>query len=270
MIVEAGAMPAPLWLIGCGNMGGAMLRRWVAAGADPASITVVDLGTPDVPAGVRLLHAAPLDAEPAAVVLAVKPQQLDAIASLLSSLMTPMLVSVLAGVETATLAARCPGAETVVRAMPNLPVGIGQGVTALYASDADDRACQAAEALARPLGHVEWIADEALFDAVTALSGCGPGFTFRFIDAMAAAGEALGLPADQAGRLARATVSGSGAMAAVSDESPATLADRVASPGGSTRAGLDILDREEALKRLMAETLVAAARRNAEMAAEAR
>ncbi|WP_302480024.1 pyrroline-5-carboxylate reductase family protein, partial [Sphingomonas bacterium] len=130
--------------------------------------------------------------------------------------------------------------------------------------------CALAVALAAPLGHVEWIADEGVFDAVTALSGCGPGFVFRFVDALAAAGAALGLPADQALRLARATVAGSARMAMEADESPSVLADRVASPGGSTREGLNILNRDDALRRLLSETLAAAARRNGELAAAAR
>jgi pyrroline-5-carboxylate reductase len=121
-----------------------------------------------------------------------------------------------------------------------------------------------------PLGLVEWISDEGLFDAVTALSGSGPAFLFRFIDALAEAGAALGLPADQAARLAMATVEGSAALAAGAEESPAILADRVASPGGTTRAGLDILDADQALKALVRDTLDAAARRGAEMAAAAR
>lgn len=161
-------------------------------------------------------------------------------------------------------------ADAVVRAMPNLPVAIGKGVTALHSGGEDPRARAAAEALASPLGHVEWIGDEGLFDAVTALSGCGPGFVFRFIDALASAGAALGLPRDQAARLARATVDGAAAMAAASEEPPAVLADRVASPGGSTREGLNVLDREGALNRLLEDTLAASAKRNAELAVLAR
>ena len=122
----------------------------------------------------------------------------------------------------------------------------------------------------QPLGLVEWIADEAQFDAVTALAGCGPGFVFRFADALAKAGEALGLPADQAARLAIATLDGAGRMAGASDVSPAMLADRVASPGGSTREGLNILDDGDALVDLLSRTLAASARRNAEMAETAR
>ncbi|HEX8486809.1 pyrroline-5-carboxylate reductase [Sphingomonas sp.] len=259
----------PLWLIGCGNMGGAMLRRWLAAGLDPAEVTVVTRSGRGVPEGVRSVQALPREENPATILLAVKPQQIDTVAPMLAEVRPGLLISILAGVEVAALAARIP-ADAIVRAMPNLPVAIGRGVVALHAPalDLDGRAT--VEALAAPLGHHEWIADEAAFDAVTALAGCGPGFLFRFADALAAAGAALGLPADQAARLALATLEGSAIMAAASDVSPAMLADRVASPGGSTREGLNVLDRDDALVRLLTDTLAAAARRNAEMAAAAR
>lgn len=264
-------LPGSLWLIGCGNMGGAMLERWIADGVDPAAITVVTRSPRLVPAGVTHTTTIPPDGPPAVVVLAIKPQQLDAVAPDLAPCIAgvPLLISILAGVEEAALGRRFE-VGTIVRAMPNLPVAIGQGVVALHSHGQDHAARATAAAMMAPLGLVEWIDDAALFDAVTALSGCGPGFVFRFIDALAAAGVALGLPADQAQRLAIATVQGSATMAAGSDASPATLADRVASPGGSTRQGLNVLDEGDALKRLLAATLVASERRNAEMAAAAR
>ena len=260
---------APVWLIGCGNMGGAMLRRWIAAGMDPQRVTVITRGAVDLPKGVRHTTIVPEGDSPGILVLAVKPQQLDVVAPRLAHLRPALLVSILAGVEVAALAARMPAAA-IVRAMPNLPVAIGKGVTALFAGAIDPGARAVAEELATPLGLVEWIDDEAQFDAVTALAGCGPGFVFRFADALAKAGAALGLPADQAARLALATLEGSASMAAASADTPATLADRVASPGGSTRKGLDVLDEGGALVALMTETLAASARRNAEMAAAAR
>ena len=242
-----------------------MLRRWVAAGTDPSSVTVVDPSSPAVPDGVRVVTAVPDDAAPAVVVLAVKPQQLAGVAPTLAAIRPALLMSILAGVTEAALAERF-SAGAVVRAMPNLPVAIGKGVTALYTSSDDAEARASAAAFAAPLGLVEWITDERLFDVVTALSGCGPGFVFRFIDALAAAGAGLGLPADQAARLALATVEGAASMAAGSDEPPRVLADRVASPGGSTREGLNVLDRDAALDRLIADTLEASAKRNAELA----
>ena len=271
MITASGgiATGGPVWMIGCGHMGGAMLRRWIASGMPPDRVTVITRSPADLPAGVRNLHAAPLDAEPETIVLAVKPQQLGDVVPLLASVAPPLLLSILAGVDLATLAQRTP-AGAIVRAMPNLPVGIGKGVTALHTGTPDPAIRMLAESFAQPLGLVEWIADEAHFDVVTALAGSGPGFVFRFIDALAKAGTALGLPHDQAARLALATVEGSARMAATADATPAMLADRVASPGGSTRMGLDVLDADGTLVTLLMQTLAASARRNAEMAAEAR
>ncbi|WP_380786608.1 pyrroline-5-carboxylate reductase family protein [Sphingomonas sp. R86521] len=261
----------PIWLIGCGNMGGAMLRRWIAAGLDPQRVTVITRSGAGAPDGVRSLSAVPDEPAPDTLMLALKPQQIDAAQAMIAPLQgrPKLLLSILAGVDHATLAERF-AAEAIVRAMPNLPVAIGKGVTTLYTVGADAAAIAQVEALAAPLGLYEWIGDEKQYDAVTALAGCGPGFVFRFADALAQAGAALGLPADQAARLAIATLEGSAIMAADADVSPAVLADRVASPSGSTREGLNVLDRNDALVRLLTDTLAAAAARNAEMAAAAR
>lgn len=266
-------LDGPLWLVGAGNMGGAMLRGWLAAGVDPALVTVIDPATKDLPAGVLALPAPPPDgAAPAVLVLAVKPQLLDAVAPGIAPALAAetVLLSILAGVEIASLRQRFAAPRGIVRVMPNTPVAIGKGVMALHGDGLSADQAALAERLTAPLGLVEWIAREDQFDAVTALSGCGPAFLFRFIDAMAQAGAALGLPADQAARLATATVEGAALLAAAADESPAQLADRVASPGGSTREGLNILDQDGAIRELLARTLAAAARRNAEMAAAAR
>lgn len=262
--------PASIWLVGCGNMGGAMLRGWIVSGIPSTSITVIDPQIQTLPAGITCIpHVVP--GSPDVLVLAVKPQQMAAVGSEFAAagVHASLLISVLAGVEEDVLG-RHFAADEVVRAMPNLPGSIGQGVVALHSSAAGpDRRAQA-EALMKPLGLVEWIANEPLFDAVTALSGSGPGFVYRFIEAMADAGVALGLPADQAQRFAIATVEGAAALAARAGDSPSILAERVASPGGTTRAGLDVLDHDNALKRLVHDTLTAAARRSAELAAAAR
>jgi len=263
----------PIWSIGAGNMGGAMLRGWIAGGVDPAQITVVDPGSPSLPDGVRHLTATPPDGEvPALVLLAVKPQMLDAVAPALAPALgrETILLSILAGVELASLRARFPEVAGIVRVMPNTPVAIGKGVVALYGEGVDAAARDAIADLMRTLGLVEWLDGETLFDLVTALSGSGPAFTFRFIDALAAGGAALGLPADQALRFARATVEGSALLAAQSDESPAQLADRVASPGGSTREGLNVMDADGAINTLLEAVLDAATKRNAALAAAAR
>ncbi|GAO39673.1 pyrroline-5-carboxylate reductase [Sphingomonas changbaiensis NBRC 104936] len=261
----------PIWLVGCGNMAGAMLRCWLKAGLPPESVTVIrPSGVAPAP-GVRAVREMPKgEASPRILLLGVKPQKLVEVADAVAAAVGPetMLVSILAGTELDTLRGRFPQAGTVVRAMPNTPVALGRGVVALY-GDAGARAAEL-ETLMRPLGLAEWAADEAQFGQMTALAGCGPAFLFRFIDAVAAAGIALGLPADQALRLATAMVDGAAGLAAGSDESPAVLADRVASPGGMTRKGLDVLDEGGALRALMTRTLAAAERRGREMAAETR
>ncbi|MCW3847342.1 pyrroline-5-carboxylate reductase [Sphingomonas sp. LB-2] len=262
--------PASIWLVGCGNMGGAMLRGWIASGIPSTSITVIDPQLPPVPAGVTALsEVAP--GSPDVLILAVKPQMLEPVAAQFAAagVRARLLISVLAGVEEAVLGQHFE-AGTVIRAMPNLPGSIGQGVVALHSDGADPPERAEAELLMKPLGLVEWIGSEALFDAVTALSGSGPGFVYRFIEALAEAGRALGLPADQAERFAIATVEGAASLGRLSGENPATLANRVASPGGTTRAGLDVLDHDNALKRLIHDTLTAAARRSAELAEAAR
>lgn len=259
-----------LWMIGCGNMGGAMLRRWIGSGTLAADdVTVVRPSAHSPLPGIRALAAPPAEPGPDILVLSVKPQMLDLVAPAWANVRPAILVSILAGVDEGALARRF-AAGTVVRAMPNLPVAIGKGVVALHSHDAGGPARAVVDALMSPLGLVEWIDDASLFDLVTALSGSGPGFVYRFIDALAQGGAALGLPAAQAQRLALATVEGAGLLAAAADVPPAALADRVASRGGSTRQGLDVLDRDDALNRLVHDTLVAAVRRNAEMAAEAK
>ncbi len=258
------AGPLRLWLLGCGNMAGAMLRQWIASGVvAPENVFVVNRHDRALSAGVRQGRAFPEEPAPDFIQLGMKPQQLDDVASLITGGGTP-LISILAAAELATLRQRFPG-HPIVRAMPNLPVALGKGVVGLHG----DRV-PGVDALMAPLGLVEWIDDEGLFEAVTTLSGCGPAFVYRFIDALAEAGTALGLDPDQAQRLAIATVEGSGLLAAQADVAPGILADRVASPGGSTRQGLNVLDRDDALKSLLRETLAASQRRNAEMAAEAR
>lgn len=260
-----------LWLIGCGNMAGAMLRRWVAAGTvRGADVFVLNRHEQDLPAGVRQGRMLPEGPLPDAVMLGMKPQQIDEVAGQVAARIAgaPLLISILAGADEAVLAARFD-AQAIVRAMPNLPVEIGKGVVALHSDGAGPEARAAVEALMAPLGLVEWV-EAAQFAVVGALAGSGPAFVYRFVDALAAGGEALGLSTEQALRLAMATVEGGALLAAQSADTPAVLADKVASPDGSTRAGLNVLDADDALRRLVAETLAASVRRDAEMAAEAR
>lgn len=260
-----------LWLVGCGAMAGAMLRQWLASGTlAPRDVIVVNRRDAALPEGIVQLRAFPEGPLPDAVMLGMKPQQIDDVAAMHGAAIVgvPLLISILAGVEEAAIARRFR-AGALVRAMPNLPVAIGKGVVALHSASAGDNARAGVDTLMAPLGLVEWVRPDQ-FDVVTALAGSGPGFLYRYIDAMAAAGTALGLSVDQAARLALATVEGSALLAAAADAAPAALADRVASPGGSTRKGLDVLDRDAALVTLLRETLAAATARNAEMAAAAR
>lgn len=265
-------LPGPLWMVGCGHMGSAMLAGWLAAGVDPAHITVIRPSGRPVGHDVRVLTDYPEDEVPVIVVLAMKPYQLDRVAPLLAPALDPrtILVSILAGVEAASLRDRFAAPETIVKAMPNLPVALRKGVLNLYAEGgaAGDRAL--INRLMAALGHAEWLDNEEAFQLAGVLSGAGPAFLFRFIDALGQGAAALGLPQDQALRLATAMVEGAGALAASSTDSAAELARKVASPNGTTEAGLKVLDADRALLALVEATLAAARARSVEMAAEAR
>ncbi|WIW87554.1 pyrroline-5-carboxylate reductase [Sphingobium sp. V4] len=262
--------PDHLFLVGCGNMAGQMLIRWLDCGLDPARVTVLRPSGRPVADGVAVVTDYP-SALPAGttVLLGMKPYQIGDVAAALAPLCAAdtRLVSILAGTTLAELRRRFPAAGDIVRAMPNLPVGLGEGVIALFTDMATSAEARGdIDALIQPLGLAEWIADEGLFNQVTALSGCGPAFLFRFVDALARAGEAIGIPADQAARMALATVRGSAEMAGRAAESPATLADQVASPGGMTREGLNVLDADDRLLVLLTDTLDAARDRGEAMA----
>jgi pyrroline-5-carboxylate reductase len=209
---------------------------------------------------------------PAIVLLGMKPYQLDLVAARLAPILDreTILVSILAGVELASLRARFAAPRTIVRAMPNLPVRIGRGAIGLTSDSGDLAARALVTGLMATLGHAEWFDDEAAFQLAGHLTGAGPAFLFRFIDALAAAAERLGLPFDQAQRLALKMVEGAAALAAASDDDPETLARKVASPGGTTEAGLKMLDADRTLAELLEQTLDASRRRGLEMAAEAR
>jgi len=265
-------LPGPLWLVGCGNMGSAMLARWLEEGVDPAHVSVIRPSGAAAGEGVRVTADYPEDEVPAIVLLAMKPYQLDSVAPLLAPILDPetILVSILAGVELASLRARFATPRTIVRAMPNLPVRIGKGVVCLTSDSGDIAAKTLISGLMATLGHAEWIDEEAHFQLAGHLTGAGPAFLFRFIEALAGAAEGLGLSFDQAQRLAIAMVEGAAALAAAADEDPETLARKVASPGGTTEAGLKVLDGDRALRDLVARTLAAARGRGLEMAAEAR
>lgn len=256
---------AHLLIIGCGNMGGAMLAGWLAAGEPATRFSVLDPALPEAPQGVALYRdAAALPGYHDAVLLGFKPQQLAALGPGLQGLTEARIVySLLAGITCTQLAVAFPQASAHVRVMPNLAARINKSPVILAERGLDAAARAETFALLAQLGSVVWLDDEAQFDLVTALAGSGPGFVYRFIDALAGAAIDLGLDEESAAALALATVEGAAMLAAGSDASPATLADRVASPGGMTREGLDVLDRDMALRRLLTETLRATADKGA-------
>ena len=257
-------------ICGCGNMGGAMLTGWLAGGLNPAQFTVVDPFLPQAPAGVRLLREVP-DERFDIVLLGIKPQALAEVApSLFAATEGAILLSILAGAELASLAARFPKVAALVRVMPNLAAAIGKSPLGLVSQNLDAAGKTKVENLLAPLGTAEWLASEDQLDAVTALAGSGPAFVYRFIAALSEGGAALGLDPAQADRLARAMVEGAAMLAAASPDDPAELARRVTSPGGTTAAGLAVMDAEGAFARLVAEVLRAARDRGAELAAAAR
>jgi pyrroline-5-carboxylate reductase len=265
-------LSGPLWLAGCGNMAGAMLARWLEEGVDPAHVSVIRPSGASCAEGVRVTRDYPEDEVPAIVLLGMKPYQLDLVAPALAPILDKetILVSILAGVELASLRARFPAPRTIVRAMPNLPVRLGKGVVVLTSDSEDIAAKTLVTGLMATLGHAEWIEDENGFQLAGHLTGAGPAFLFRFTDALTAAAERLGLPYEQAQRLAIKMAEGAAALAATSEDDPETLARRVASPGGTTEAGLAVLDADRALLDLVERTLDASRARGLEMAAQAR
>ncbi|MBW8784073.1 MAG: NAD(P)-binding domain-containing protein [Novosphingobium sp.] len=271
--MSAASAHSPVVLVGCGNMGRAILDGWLAAGAmAPEAIRVVDPFASELPQGVRRsdgLAGALEGIAPSAIVLAVKPQQVEEVAESFAGSGQSgevLLLSILAGVETVRLATLFPGTR-VVRFMSNLAAAFGAAPVGAFPGGELPRRAQAlAEALLAPLGDLTWLANEDQFHAFTALAGSGPGFVYRFLAALQAGGEALGFAPEEAARLALTTVRGAVELAGRSPDDFAGLAARVASKGGTTAAGYAVLDADHALDRLIAATLRAAAERSAEMA----
>jgi pyrroline-5-carboxylate reductase len=207
--------------------------------------------------------------EASAIVFAVKPQiapeAVPALAPCLGA--GTIVVSIMAGRTLAFLERALPQRAALVRAMPNTPAAIGRGITvAVPNAKVSARQRELVHALLSATGAVEWIADEALMDAVTAVSGSGPAYVFLLAEALAQAGMAAGLPADLAAKLARATVAGSGELLHRSPIEPATLRQNVTSPGGTTAAALDVLMAPDGLGALMDKAVAAATRRSRELA----
>lgn len=265
-------IPEPTWFVGCGNMGGAIVEGWRTGGLDLSPITVIrPSGTPVE--GTRVVtsvqEAGP---PPRLAVLAFKPQKLDEIVPELRRYLSASttIVSILAGVEAESLRQRFPGAGAIVRAMPNLPVAFRRGVTGLYSGDVDGPTKGEVNDLFSALGFAMWMADESKLAALGSVAGAGPAYVARFIAALAKAGMKRGLTEQIATTLALETVLGTAWMAAATGESMESVAKRVASPKGTTEAGLKVLDHDHVLDQLVALTIDAAGRRGAELAEEAK
>jgi len=266
----------PLLLVGAGKMGGAMLDRWLASGLDPSAVTVLD---PYLEAERRTELArsgatAALSASEVGrrayriMVLAVKPQSMEEALRQVGALAAPdtMILSIAAGVRLATLAAGFAPGQPIVRAMPNTPAQIGMSMTVAVANASVTPAARAViEKLLSAIGALAWVEDEALIDAVTAVSGSGPAYVFLLAECLSEAARRVGLPDDLAEILARQTVAGSGALLAASPLPPATLRKNVTSPKGTTAAALEVLMAENGLQPLLARAVEAAMKRSIEL-----
>jgi pyrroline-5-carboxylate reductase len=265
-------MDRTIVLAGAGKMGGALLTGWLAGGLDPKKVVVIE---PDPSAPIAALTAKGVRLNPASkdvgsigtLVVALKPQMFGDAGGTLKPFVGPttLVVSIMAGTTIASIAELCGG--SVVRAMPNTPAAIGRGVTVAVPAKTITEAQRAvADALLRATGTVEWIEDESLMDAVTAVSGSGPAYIFLLAEELARAGIEAGLPPELATKLARETVAGSGELLHRSELPSATLRQNVTSPGGTTAAALEVLMGPDGLQPLMTRAVAAATRRSRELA----
>jgi pyrroline-5-carboxylate reductase len=259
-------------LAGAGKMGGAMLSGWLAQGLDPKHVAVIE---PHPSAEISALAAKGVRLNPnpkeigavAALVVALKPQMFREAGPDLKRYAgsSTLVVSIMAGTTIASIEESCGG--SVVRAMPNTPAAIGRGITvAVAASNVSPAQRAVADALLRATGSVEWVDDENLMDAVTAVSGSGPAYIFLLAEELARAGVEAGLPQELATRLARETVAGSGELLHRSDLPSATLRQNVTSPGGTTAAALEVLMGPDGMQSLLTRAVAAATRRSRELA----
>ncbi|WP_375157239.1 pyrroline-5-carboxylate reductase [Bradyrhizobium sp. RDT46] len=259
-------------LAGAGKMGGAMLTGWLSGGLDPRRVAVIDPHlSPEITAlaarGVALNPDATTAGPVEMLVVAVKPQMFREAGARLKAFVSDKtsVVSIMAGTTIASLQEVCGGA--VVRAMPNTPAAIGRGITvAVAANDVSTAQRALADALLRATGAVEWVEDEGLMDAVTAVSGSGPAYVFLLAEELARAGVEAGLPEALATKLARATVAGSGELLHQSELPSSTLRQNVTSPGGTTAAALGVLMGQPGLRELMIRAIAAATKRSKELA----
>jgi pyrroline-5-carboxylate reductase len=265
-------IPTPTWFVGCGNMGGAILDGWRMGGLDLSPVTVIRPSGKPVEGTRVVTSVVEAGAPPKVVVLAFKPQKLDEVAPELRRFLSAKtsVVSLLAGVEAASLRERFPAVGAIVRAMTNLPVAVRRGVTGLYSADLGAREQEELNNLFSALGFAMWMAVEQKLAALGSVAGAGPAYVARFIAALTKAGMKRGLTEEIAATLALETVLGTAWMASTRNESMDSIARRVASPKGTTEAGLAVLDHDHVLDQLVELTIDAAARRGAELAEEAK
>jgi len=267
----------PLLLVGCGKMGGALLSGWLSSGIAGGGIVVVEPGPGAdrfaAEGGVQVVTSAadlPPDLRPEVVVFAIKPQQMESVVPGFRHFAQPgcMFLSIAAGTTIGFFAEAIGAEAAIVRAMPNTPAAIGQGITVVCPNrhTSDDQSALAL-ALLEAVGETHLVDDEALIDPVTALSGGGPAYVFLMIECLAEAGAEAGLPPDLAARLALVTVAGAGQLALRDDATPAELRRNVTSPGGTTQEALRVLmDERDGLQPLMTRAIAAATARGRELA----
>lgn len=258
-----------LVLLGCGKMGSAMLAGWLEGGLPASSVWVLDPHPSEWLQSTGVHINVDLPADPALVLIAVKPQMMGTALPKLQALgnSETLFVSVAAGTPIASFEAILGNKTPIVRAMPNTPAAIGQGITALIGNaQATAANLDMTEGLLAAIGQTVRLENEGQMDAVTGVSGSGPAYVFHLIETLAAAGEAQGLPAELAMKLAKATVAGAGALAEASDESPSQLRVNVTSPNGTTQAALEVLmDEKTGFPDLLKRAVAAAANRSEEL-----
>jgi len=269
-------LDGPVVLAGAGKMGSALLAGWLERGLPARGVIVQDPLLTGAAADLQRQYgfsAVPeleaLPSPPSVIVVALKPQAMDAVFPALATRAGPatVVMSIAAGKSIASFERHLPPRTAVVRVMPNTPAAIGRGISGAVANghvtQAQKDLCQS---LLAAVGDVVWLPDENLIDAVTAVSGSGPAYVFLMAEALARAGEAAGLDAKTSMQLAQATISGAGELMRRSGDDPATLRQNVTSPGGTTAAALAVLMREkDGLQDLMRDAVLAAERRSREL-----
>lgn len=268
-MVSKNILERGLVMLGCGKMGSALLSGWLEQGMDPRSVWILDPKPSEwvLSCGVRINEMLPND--PAVVLVAVKPQMMGEALPRLQRFgaATSLFISVAAGTPISAFEEVLGRSTPIVRAMPNTPAAVGQGITALIGNDcATNTEIVEAQNLMSAVGQTILLQNEGQIDAVTGISGSGPAYVFHLIETLAQAGVEQGLPLEMAMQLAQATVAGAGALAIQSDESAAQLRINVTSPNGTTQAALEVLMRDNSgLQSLMTSAVNAATKRSQEL-----